>query len=130
VTMFQKLLNLFRRNPPPNPPGQLVQVGGRLLDSNQWAPEVIEALRKEYLMPPLKDAFLMRVSLTAGCPEGHSTTHRIGIFCDKGDFVRKVSDQMQRMRLIIPCSTCSKPARVTGRHVAWQGDLGVWDGAT
>lgn len=127
--MFQRILNLFRRKPPQRMPGHLLQVGGRLLDSADWSPEVIEALKKEYLMPNLKGAFLMRVDLAAGCPEGHTTTDRIGIFCDKGDMVRKLSDHMLRMHMIVQCRSCGKQARVTGRHVAWQGDIGTWDGA-
>lgn len=129
--MFNFLRSLFVRAPevPAPKPEQLVQIGGRLLNVSEWSPELVEALKKEFFMPSCKDAYLMRVDLSGGCPEGHTTTERVGVFTRKGDFSKKIADDLNKIRLQIPCKECGKPAKITGRRTAWQGDLGTWDGA-
>lgn len=127
------LLDIFRRKaplPPPIPPSQLLRIGGRLIDTKDWAPETIAALKQEYFLPSFKDAFLMRINLTAGCPEQHNTTETIGVIGKKPDFVRTMVDEFHRLRIKIQCTTCGKRAVITGRTVLWQGDVGKWDGAT
>lgn len=129
------LFSLFRRAaaPPPPPPvipSQVMRVGGRLIDSKDWSPEAIEAIRKEYFLPSFKEAFFVRVDLTAGCPEKHITTESMGLIGKKPDFVRGVLEQLHRLRIKIQCTTCGKMAVITGRHVVWQGDASKWDGAT
>lgn len=132
--MLQKLRSFFGGRPPPlplqGPPGQLLQVGGRLLDSREWSPEVIEKLKAEFFMPSLKNAFLIRMDITGSCPEQHLTTERVGIFCNKTDIAKKVSEDLNKMRISLMCKECGKPSKVSGRRVAWQGPLSEWDGAT
>jgi len=108
---------------------QLVQVGGRLLDVSGWPAHIVAKLRESYLMPSLKNAYLIRVDLSAGCPEGHVTTHRIGVFASTGDLTAKVAGELHKLRTTVQCRECGKPAKISGKHVAWQGDLGTWDGA-
>lgn len=127
--MLSKLFNLFRSKPSiVSPSANLVQVGGRLLDISQWSPELVEALKNEYFMPSCKDAYMMRVDLSAGCPEGHTTTERVGVFTKSGDLTNKITEDLNKIRIIVTCKQCGKPARITGKRVAWQGDLGTWDG--
>lgn len=128
--MIRRLLNLFRKEPPLKGPGQLIQIGGKLLDTSEWTPELIEVLKKEYLMPSCKDAYLIRVDLSASCTEGHVTTERVGVFSKKGNVSKKISDDLNKVRMYIPCKECGKLSKITGRRTVWQGDLGTWDGAT
>lgn len=126
--MFAALRNLFRLKSTTGP-GSLIQLGGRLVDVSKWDPAIIEALRKEYFLPACKDAYLMRVDLSAICPEQHTTTERVGLFTKRGDLTSKISDDLNKIRVKIPCKECGKLAHVTGKHTVWQGDLGNWDGA-
>lgn len=129
--MFEFIKRLFRSVPLPlsPPPSRLMQVGGKLVETSTWPEEVVRQIQANYLMPSLKEAYLIRVDLSAGCPEGHTTTDRVGVFSSKGDLTKKFVDELHRMRMMVSCKECGKPARILGRRIAWQGDIGNWDGA-
>ena len=129
IPVFRRLLNLFQRKRTEER-GELLRVGGRMIDTRDWSPKVLEEIRQEFFMPNLKNAALIRVDLSAACPEGHMTTERIGLFCNKGDVAKKVTDDLHKIRVKLQCKECGKLSQINGRHIAWSGDIGQWDGAT
>jgi len=119
-----------RPSPPPAPPVHIVRIGGHLIDVGGWPEEVVERIRKDYLMPPaMERLFLVRVTLTATCPQRHGTQHNVGIMAATADMAHKIADGIPRSRTTVNCSECGKPAMVTGKHIYFAAPMAEWDGA-
>lgn len=133
---LMSLLRLRRKPAPPAeeppPPAQLIRLGGQLIDAAGWPDEVIERIRKEYLLPSRGDDFLYRLDMTGTCPSRHITTYRVGIFAENGEMAKEVADAMPKARLQFTCGEdgCQRRSLVSGRTIVFSGPFNTWDGAT
>lgn len=116
--------------PPPSAP-KLHRIGGHVIDVADWPAEVVEKIRKEYLLPPAKDTqYLIRVDLTATCPARHAPIERVSVMARNAGLAHRLADGLPRARISFNCPECGKQAKATGKSIAWEGVLGTWDGAT
>lgn len=119
----------YLRRPKPVPPN-FIRVAGRLIDTNDFTPEVLEKIREEYrFSKPAKKSYLVITDLTATCPGKHIQHERIGLFGRDPDVSGKLSERIVWSRSEVPCMECGKKAKLTARSLHWQGDFETWDGA-
>jgi hypothetical protein len=109
---------------------RVIRLGGLLVDVGSWPDDVVERIKRDYLLPPATTRlFLARVTMTATCPARHITQHPVGIMADKAAVVQAMCDGLPKARVGVNCSECGKQATVTGKHVYWVGPMAEWDGA-
>lgn len=105
-----------------------IKIGGRLFDTRKLTPELIEELKKEYLLPAATNDHLVRAHLIGTCPEQHSTLVHIGIFGKNPVLMDELVAAIQRGKASGLCSTCGKQSKFYGKQVTWSGTLKHWDG--
>lgn len=109
---------------------RLMRIGGHLIDVGDWPDEVIEKIRKDYLLPPATERlFIARVTLSAVCPARHSSQHNVGLMAESAEMARAMADGMPKARIGVNCPECGRQATVTGKHVYFAAPMSQWDGA-
>jgi hypothetical protein len=124
-------LDFFRRKRSVTPTPEnmaLIKIGGRVFSKADLTPELIDELKREYLLPTALNEALARVNLSATCPEQHNTIVKVGVFTKDARYLDSLISAMQRNHASVNCTTCGKRATVSGKQVAWTGPMKLWDG--
>lgn len=149
VWMFSRIRHLPPLPPgerhlpsPPPPPGWtplrketaprvFERVAGKVIETSGADQAAVAAVKASYQLPgTVDDLPLLRCDLACACPTGHVTVVRIGVMAPTRQDTSAVADFLPTARLRMPCATCGKPAKVTGRTVVWEGTTRKWDGVT
>lgn len=117
--------------PKPTPPPQptFVRVGGITVDTRDFSPEVIEAVRKTYFRSGIESKYVQVMDLTVTCPRGHATRDRILLAARDLAATKELSAGILRSKAELSCDECGKQGKLTGRAVVWEGLGSTWDGA-